>query len=259
MSTSNNHQHSESPVAALRVDCPHCGEALHIVTALPPQPPAAPDQPHSPLVTGFGRMLGILIRTKSSDEEQNGTRISLQLRTLAQLTRRRWQLMVIFVAGAAILCLVLFWSNTPLKLREAATPPVQAAPSSAPISDTTRAAIIDTLTQYNRAETEAAALLSFTPLQPLLAPGSAVAERRAAQLAQRQQENAPHRTLLVRWAVGEITILGDTATVTTQETWSNQEADAVAPDQATVRVTYTLRWDEAAARWLIVESVQTAL
>lgn len=259
MAASHDYQQTENTTAALRVDCQHCGQALHIVTALPSQPPAAPDQPHSPLVAGFHQVLNIFT-TDTTVKHGPDAAFSSQLQTLAQMARRRWQVLIIFVVGAAILCFALFWPDAPLQLREAATPPAQAAaPSSAPLNDTTRAAIIDTLTQYNRAETEAAALLSFAPLQPLLAPGSAVAERRAAQLAQRQQENAPHRTLLVRWAVGEITILGDTATVTTQETWSNQEADAVAPDQATVRVTYTLWWDEAAARWLIVESVQTAL
>ncbi len=52
---------------------------------------------------------------------------------------------------------------------------------------------------------------------------------------------------------------GANATIVTQETWSNQEAGAVAPEQATVRVTYTLRWDAAAGRWLIVESEQMVL
>ncbi|RRR66867.1 MAG: hypothetical protein EI684_19915 [Candidatus Viridilinea halotolerans] len=60
----------------------------------------------------------------------------------------------------------------------------------------------------------------------------------------------------MRWAIGPITIVGTTATVATQETWSNQEAGAVAPAQATVRVTYTLRWDASAGRWLIVASEQ---
>src|SRR4051794_6612113 len=51
-------------------------------------------------------------------------------------------------------------------------------------------------------------------------------------------------------------VSGDTATAVTQKTWSNQEASAVAPEQGTVRVTYTLRWDAAGRRWLIVESEQ---
>jgi hypothetical protein len=79
---------------------------------------------------------------------------------------------------------------------------------------------------------------------------------RLAQLTERQRRNAPHRSILVRWAVGPITIVGTTATVVTQETWSNQEAGAVAPEQATVRVTYTLHWDASADRWLIVASEQ---
>ncbi len=57
-------------------------------------------------------------------------------------------------------------------------------------------------------------------------------------------------------AIGQLSVAGTTATVVTQETWSKQEAGAVAPEQATVRVTYTLRWEPAAGRWLIVESEQ---
>jgi hypothetical protein len=40
---------------------------------------------------------------------------------------------------------------------------------------------------------------------------------------------APPRSILVRWGIGAITVNGDTATAVTQETWSNQEAGAVAP------------------------------
>lgn len=80
-----------------------------------------------------------------------------------------------------------------------------------------------------------------------------------AQSAERQRRNAPQRTILVRWAIGQISVAGTTATVVTQETWSNQQAGAVAPEQATVRVTYTLRWEAAAGRWLIVESEQMEL
>ncbi|PDV99286.1 hypothetical protein A9Q02_13070 [Candidatus Chloroploca asiatica] len=54
-----------------------------------------------------------------------------------------------------------------------------------------------------------------------------------------------------RRGIGAITI-----TVVTQETWSNQEAGAVAPEQATVRVTSTLRWDAGMGRWLMVASEQ---
>jgi hypothetical protein len=63
----------------------------------------------------------------------------------------------------------------------------------------------------------------------------------------------------VRWGISVITVSGNTATAVTQETWSNQEAGAVAAEQATVRVTYTLRWDTAARRWLIVDTSQMPL
>jgi hypothetical protein len=78
--------------------------------------------------------------------------------------------------------------------------------------------------------------LLIDPIRPYLAPEGPFAARRAAELAERQRRNAPHRSILVRWGIGAITMDGDTATAVTQETWSNQEASAVAPEQATVRV-----------------------
>lgn len=70
---------------------------------------------------------------------------------------------------------------------------------------------------------------------------------------------APRRSILVRWGIGTITANDDTATAVTQETWSNQETDAVAPEQATVRVTYTLLWEAKVGRRLIVETSQMPL
>lgn len=145
--------------------------------------------------------------------------------------------------------------------RPSATPGATVATPTVPSSNSTatEAAILDTLTRYNRAESEAAARLSIEPLRPFIDPSGPFAQRRAAQLAERQQRNAPHRTVLVRWAVGQIAVEGTTATVVTQETWSNQEAGAVAPEQATVRVTYTLRWDATTGRWVIVNTNQIPL
>jgi hypothetical protein len=61
--------------------------------------------------------------------------------------------------------------------------------------------------------------------------------------------------------VGAITIdaAGTTATLVTQETWENQETDAVAPSTATVRVTYTLRRANAQAPWRIYDATSTIL
>jgi hypothetical protein len=89
--------------------------------------------------------------------------------------------------------------------------------------------------------------------------GSPFAARSAAELAERRERNAPHGSIPVRWGIGAITVDGDQATVVTQETWRNQKVNAVAPEQATVRVACTLRWDAAARRWLIVESEQMLL
>jgi hypothetical protein len=94
------------------------------------------------------------------------------------------------------------------------------------------AAIIDTLTRYHTAETEAAALLRIEPIQSYLDPGGSFAKRRATELAGRQRQNTPHRSILLRWGIGDIIVNDATATVVTQETWSNQEAGAVAPELA---------------------------
>ncbi|MBK9941555.1 MAG: hypothetical protein IPP13_08045 [Kouleothrix sp.] len=84
----------------------------------------------------------------------------------------------------------------------------QSAVATARLQPPDEAAIIDTLTGYNRVGSEAAALLTLEPLRPFIEPN------------------------------------GDL----------HSEGGAVAPEQASVRVSYTLRWDEAAGRWLIVES-----
>jgi hypothetical protein len=172
---------------------------------------------------------------------------------------------LLVVLGIALIGALVIWLGQPVASSTHATLPT--SPASAPTlvatgpvaTSTNDAAIIDTLTRYNSAESEAAALLTIEPLQPFIDPTGAFAQRRAAQLAERKQRNAPHRTILLRWAIGQMSVAGTAATVTTQETWSNQEAGAVAPEQATVRVTYTLRWDAATARWLIVESAQMGL
>lgn len=164
--------------------------------------------------------------------------------------------LMLLVGGTAI-----WWGRSaPQAISSAATQTPVAAVSRAPgATEADRAAIIATLSGYNRAETEAAAVLSIEPLLPFIEPTSTFATQRAAHLAERRQQNAPHRTILVRWAIGEIRVAGTTALVVTQETWSNQEAGAAAAEQATVRVTYTLRQDQVTGRWLMVASSQVAL
>ncbi|MEI8305554.1 MAG: hypothetical protein WCF99_00685 [Chloroflexales bacterium] len=169
---------------------------------------------------------------------------------------QRWGTITLIIAGIVLVGTLLMWWGHPITTPGATVPTPTVSSSN---STTTEAAILDTLTRYNRAESEAAARLSIEPLRPFIDPSGPFAQRRAAQLAERQQRNAPHRTVLVRWAVGQIAVAGTTATVVTQETWSNQEAGAVAPEQATVRVTYTLRWDATAGRWLIVDTSQIPL
>jgi hypothetical protein len=166
---------------------------------------------------------------------------------------------VVLLMAAVVVALIVWgqpgFTNAP---PVSSVPATTAAVNSADLA-AQEAAIRETLMGYNAAETEAAALLRLDPLTSYLAPEGPFAVRRAAELVERQRRNAPHRSILVRWGIGAITVDGDTATAVTQETWSNQEAGAVAPEQATVRVTYQLRWDAEAERWLIVETRQMLL
>jgi hypothetical protein len=165
---------------------------------------------------------------------------------------------VVLLMAAVVVALIVWGRPGATNASPVSAPATTAAVNRADIA-AQEAAIRETLMGYNAAETEAAALLRIDPLMPYLAPEGPFAARRAAELAERQRRNAPHRSILVRWGIGAITVNGDTATAVTQETWSNQEAGTVAPEQATVRVTYTLRWDVAAGRWLIVETSQMPL
>jgi len=101
------------------------------------------------------------------------------------------------------------------RLGEAPADALTATPTgiAAPAEPATDTAIRDTLTRYNAAETEAAALLTIEPLRPFLDPCGPFATRRASELAERQRRSAPHRSLLVRWAIGAIKVNGDSATV----------------------------------------------
>ena len=173
---------------------------------------------------------------------------------------RRWLLLGVVLLMTAVVAALILWGHW----GTAAAPLMGSAPAADPVihpTDTAsqEAAIRETLARYNAAETEAAALLRIDPLTPYLASDGPFATRRAAELAERQRQHAPHRSILLRWGIGTITVNGDTATAVTQETWSNQEAGAVAAEQATVRVTYILRWDATAGRWLIVDTSQMPL
>jgi hypothetical protein len=159
---------------------------------------------------------------------------------------------------AMLIVALLWWLWMPGGTTSAGVPAPTPAAAPSSQNDST-AAIIETLSGYNRAETEAAALLTIEPLIPYIDPTSPFAERRAGQLAARRERSLPHRTMLIRWAIGAVDVRGATATVVTQETWTNQEAGAVGAEQATVRVTYTLRQDLATGRWLIVDSSQMPL
>ena len=196
----------------------------------------------------------------SGKQALGGPPSSEDLSASTSIVGRRWMLLGVVLLMITVVVALVLWGSP-----EAATPaPAASAPVVSPTAQgadqaTQEAAIHDTLTRYNAAETEAAALLLIDPIRPYLAPEGAFATRRASELAERQRRNTPHRSILVRWGIGAITVNGESATAITQETWSNQEAGAVAPEQATVRVTYTLRWDAAAGRWLIVETSQIVL
>jgi hypothetical protein len=256
-STSSKHAVPTQRVVPVRVDCPHCGGQIHIVTVINSETePAVPQEKRSP--SHEGELLNLLQRVaafRRGSGGPSGTAVPI----FGPQTRRRILAMllaaVLVVAGVAL----VVWGRAPqaasVAPQEVAnSTPVSSAPSGE--SAATRAALLDTIRGYNQAETEAAALLTIEPLLPFIDPTSPFAEQRAEQLALRRQQGKPHQTMLLRWGIGEITLQGTTATVVTQETWSNQEAGAIAAEEATVRVVYSLRRDAASGRWVIVESSQ---
>lgn len=259
-------------VAPIRVTCPHCGHPLDVVPMLATSPAAdaGPNETATSPAERIGRAARSALKRRlfpfsaavEHPREQDGQAASGPATT----SPRSWGSILLVVLGIAVIGALLIWLGQPAGASGGAgsPPAAQATPPTLEATNTSslsadEAAILDTLTRYNSAESEAAALLTIEPLRPYMDPNGPFAQRRTTQLAERQRRNAPHRTILVRWAVGQITVTGTTATVVTQETWSNQEAGAVAPEQATVRITYTLRWEASASRWLIVESEQIPL
>lgn len=254
--------HPDIRATAIRVNCPHCGHPIDVVpiNAVPAtSAPASPTTP--PAVRAAPTMLAGLIHRLVPVSNPVGSAIgtSPPPDQAISVGSRRWMLLGVVLLMAAVVMALIVWGR-PGAINASpvgSVPATTAAVKSADIA-AQEAAIRETLMGYNAAETEAAALLRIDPLTPYLAPEGPFAARRASELAERQRRNALHRSILVRWGIGAITVSGDTATAVTQETWSNQEAGAVAPEQATVRVTYTLRWD-AAGRWLIVDTSQMPL
>lgn len=265
-----SNQQAHAVPAKLRVLCPHCNEPIDLSNVV--APPNTSNTQNTPETTSPFLMLGrasscifvkhlfpvgsVFASSKVADIED---RVSWPA-----AIRSHWKFLIAFVAGIVMICLLLmFWGKPQVSSSENVAMPESINPASTAsaqrVDEATKPVILETLAQYNRAETEAGALLTMTPLEPLLVPDGPLAERRSKQVAERQQRKAPHRTLLLRWSIGEVRVSGDTAKVITQETWSNQEADAIAPEQATVRVTYTMHWDQTKQRWLIVDSNQMPL
>lgn len=255
--------HPDMRATAIRVNCPQCGHPIDVVpiNAVPPSSaPASPIAP--PAVRAARAVLAGLIHRLVPFREPAGAEIGTSPPPDQSISAgsRRWMLLGVVLLMATVVVALIVWGRPGATNASpvGSVPATTAAVNRADIA-TQETAIRETLMGYNAAETEAAALLRIDPLTPYLAPEGPFAARRAAELAERQRRNASHRSILVRWGIGAITVNGDTATAVTQETWSNQEAGAVAPEQATVRVTYTLRWDAAAGRWLIVETSQMLL
>jgi len=251
----------------IHVTCPHCGNAFDIVPILAASGADAKRQTVQADPAGRA-LLGVVARRLLPLSQALGRLDGLSQATEEKTSPPAWRaraVLPLLVLGMALVAALLIWLGQPATLPGGASLPAMTPATSNQAVATVQpqaadeAAIIDTLTRYNSAESEAAARLAVGPLRPYMETGSPFAERRAAQLAERQRRNAPHRTILVRWAIGQIAITGTTAMVTTQETWSNQEAGAVAPEQATVRVSYTLHWDESVGHWLIAESEQMNL
>lgn len=260
--TPSSVEKTDSPV---RVACPSCGQVMHVVPVVPAAMRSEAGEvgnqaAERPFVITLGRMVYNLVRGRRA-APSDGTGVPRNGSGPLVDSRQRWAtiglITLILVVGAAFI-----WLGRPARdtsVQTAVPAPTVAGSGPGGVAEATRAALIETLSGYNRAETEAAALLTIEPLLPFIDPTSPFAEARAGQLAQRRQQNAPHRTMLVRWAIGEIRVNGTTASVVTQETWSNQEVGVVAAEQATVRVSYVLRQDGPTGRWLIVESRQTLL
>jgi hypothetical protein len=167
---------------------------------------------------------------------------------------------------AATLLLVAMWlfgetmlPNTTAPERSALPFPTL-APQLRPAASE-QAALLAVIAQYNTAESQVAATLTLDPLLPLLDERGPLLARRTAELDQRRQSGARHTTHLLRWALGEMTLEpdGTTATLVMQETWENQEHRAVAPETATVRVTYILRRSTTRAPWRIVDASSALL
>lgn len=247
------------PAAAVRVNCPQCGHPIDIIpiTAAPPAASASASAP--PAIQAGRAILAAVGRWITPDGDPAGLATGAAPPADSAPVSRRWMLPGVALIMAAVIALLIVWGRPEVAAPPVSSVPDPTSPSNSAATAEQEAAIRATLTGYNAAETEAAALLRIDPLTPYLAPEGPLAARRTAELAERQRRNAPHRSILVRWGIGAIAINGDTATAITQETWSNQEAGAVAPEQATVRVIYTLRWDAAAGRWLIVTSERTGV
>jgi hypothetical protein len=255
--------HTDARATAIRVNCPHCEHPIDVIPINAVPPSSAPASPLAPPAVRAARtvLVGLIHRlVPVSNPVGSAIGTSPPPDQAISSGSRRWMLLGVVLLMAAVVVALIVWGRPGATNASpvGSVPVTTAAVNRADIA-AQEAAIRETLMSYNAAETEAAALLRIDPLTPYLAPEGPFAERRAAELAERQRRNAPHRSILVRWGIGQISIAGTTATVVTQETWSNQEASAVAPEQATVRVTYTLRWEDSAGRWLIVESEQVAL
>jgi hypothetical protein len=123
-----------------------------------------------------------------------------------------------------------------------------------------QAAVLAVVAAYNAAEAQVAQTLVLSPTLPLLEPQGLLAQRRAREIAWRQQTHAAHATRLLRWAIGAIEIdpIGTNATITTQESWQDQVGSNL-PRTATVRVLYTLRRADAQSTWRIVDAESTPL
>lgn len=240
--------------------CPHCGGALQLASPTPTSPAAESAASLEPLRE---RGNNAVDRARSMLQAVGQGKSGRILPGLP-LRLRRW------LTLSLLLCLtgVLAWQawTTPASPQVApaasgAMPPA----ASVPISTTNtlaadQASALAVVAAYNAAEAEIARTLVLTPALSLLEPSGPLARQRNHELDLRRQAHASHTTRLLRWAVGAITLSDDTttATVTTQETWQNQEIDRF-PRTATVRVVYTLRRTSRQSPWQLTDAQSTVL
>jgi hypothetical protein len=124
------------------------------------------------------------------------------------------------------------------------------------------AAVVQVVAQYNQASIAAGLLIRADVVAPFLAPDGTAWQQVQAEFQRRAAHNETHDAALERWGIVRTATHGDTATVTTQEEWSQVVSVSGHVTRSTrgmlARITYTLRRSPAAPLgWLITDVAHT--